>query len=40
MVNWLKKRISDPVTKLSAEEYEKLKEDDIDSVCVVFHGDI
>jgi hypothetical protein len=40
MVNWLKKKISDPVTKISAEEYEKLKEDDNKKVCVVFHGDL
>lgn len=40
MVNWLKKRISDPVTKISKEEYEKLNDDDNEKVCVVFHGDL
>lgn len=40
MVNWLKKRVTDPVTELSKEEYEKLQDDDNDKVCVVFEGDI
>ena len=40
MVNWLKKRISDPVTELSKDEYESLSDSDNDKVCVVLHGDL
>ena len=39
MINWLTKRVSDPVTELSTEDYQKLKDDDNEKVNVVFHGE-
>ena len=39
MINWLTKKISDPVKELSDEEYQKLKDDDNEKVSIVFHGD-
>ena len=38
MVNWLKKRVTDPITILDKEGYEKLQSED--KVSIVFHGDV
>lgn len=38
MVNWLRKKVTDPVSKITKEVYDELQKSD--KVSIVFHGDI